>query len=99
MNKWYRLGKEFSKKYSGKDVYDFLRKNNLCNNFTSSVGKDFTEKHYKKMCEMVGISEEIEDKHTKDMTKNKEKNNRLAFRTKRLLFYYKEEQDVQSLFY
>ena len=62
MNKWYRLGKEFSKKYSGKDVYDFLRKNNLCNNFTSSVGKDFTEKHYKKMCEMVGISEEIEDK-------------------------------------
>ncbi len=63
MNKWYRLGKEFSKKYSGKDVYDFLRKNNLCNNFTSSVGKDFTEKHYKKMCEMVGISEEIEDKH------------------------------------
>ncbi len=63
MNKWYRLGKKFSKKYSGKDVYDFLRKNNLCNNFTSSVGKDFTEKHYKKMCEMVGISEEIEDKH------------------------------------
>ena len=61
MNKWYRLGKEFSKKYSGKDVYDFLRKNNLCNNFTSSVGKDFTEKHYKKMCEMVGISEEIEE--------------------------------------
>lgn len=26
MNKWYRLGQEFSKKYSGKDVYDFLRK-------------------------------------------------------------------------
>lgn len=63
MNKWYRLGQEFAKKFDDKNVYDYLKKNNLCNNFTDSQGKDFKEKDYKKLCEMVGIPEEAEDKH------------------------------------
>ena len=44
MNKWYRLGQEFAKKFDDKNVYDYLKKNNLCNNFTDSQGKDFKEK-------------------------------------------------------
>ena len=81
MNKWYRLGQEFAKKFDDKNVYDYLKKNNLCNNFTDSQGKDFKEKDYKKLCEMVGIPEEAEDKHyshgeniisTGDLTKKKQ---------------------------
>ena len=30
MNKWYRLGQEFAKKFDDKNVYDYLKKNNLC---------------------------------------------------------------------
>ena len=63
MNKWYRLGQEFAKKFDDKNVYDYLKKNNLCNIFTDSQGKDFKEKDYKKLCEMGGIPEEAEDKH------------------------------------
>ena len=56
MNKWYRLGQEFAKKFDDKNVYDYLKKNNLCNNFTDSQGKDFKEKDYKKQQEMLELS-------------------------------------------
>lgn len=63
MNKWYRLGQEFAKKFDDKNVYDYLKKNNLCNNFTDSQGKDFKEKDYKKLCKIVDLPEETEEIH------------------------------------
>lgn len=62
MNKWYRLGKKFSEKYSDKELYKFLDENNYVNAL-SCEGKDFREKDYKKMCAMIGLEEETEDKH------------------------------------
>ena len=62
MNKWYRLGQEFNKKFTKEQFYEILRDNNYTNAL-GCIGKDFKEKDYKKLCEMVGIPEEAEDKH------------------------------------
>jgi len=44
MNKWYRLGQEFAKKFDDKNVYDYLKKNNLCNNFNRQSRKGLQRK-------------------------------------------------------
>lgn len=62
MNKWYRLGKAFAEKYTNKELYEFLRNNNYTNAL-GCIGKDFKEKDYKKICQYVGIEEEVENKH------------------------------------
>jgi hypothetical protein len=63
MNKWYRLGQEFNKKFTKEQFFEILRNNNYTNAL-GCIGKDFKEeKDYKKLCEMVGIPEETEDKH------------------------------------
>lgn len=62
MNKWYRLGQEFNKKFTKEQFFEILRNNNYTNAL-GCIGKDFKGKDYKKLCEMVGIPEETEDKH------------------------------------
>ena len=62
MNTWYRLGQEFNKKFTKEQFFEILRNNNYTNAL-GCKGKDFKEKDYKKLCEMVGIPEEAEDKH------------------------------------
>lgn len=62
MNKWYRLGAKYGEKYSDEDFYKYVVKNNLCNSFTTTVVKDFKEKHYKGLCALVGLEEETEEK-------------------------------------
>ena len=62
MNKWYRLGQEFNKKFTKEQFFEILRNNNYTNAL-GCIGKDFKGKDYKKLCEMVGIPEEAEDKH------------------------------------
>lgn len=62
MNKWYRLGQEFNKKFTREQFFEILRNNNYTNAL-GCIGKDFKEKDYKKLCKIVDIPEETEDKH------------------------------------
>lgn len=62
MSKWFKLGQEFSKKYTKEQFFEILRDGNYTNAL-GCEGKDFKEKDYIKLCEMVGIPEETEDKH------------------------------------
>lgn len=62
MNKWYRLGQAFAKKYSDGELFKFLSENNYINGISGN-GKDFKEKDYTKMCVLVGIEEEEENEH------------------------------------
>ena len=61
MNKCYRLGKEFAKEHTDKELINYLQNNDLCN--TWNKGKDFTESDYIKLCDMVGSQVEQENKH------------------------------------
>ena len=46
MNKWYRLGQEFNKKFTKEQFFEILR-NNSYTNALGCIGKDFKEKHIK----------------------------------------------------
>lgn len=61
MNKWFRLGKKFARKFTDKEMYDFLAKNNLVN-VAGTDGKDFKEGDYAKICKLIGAEIEKEDK-------------------------------------
>lgn len=60
MNKWYRLGQQFSEVLSRKSLNNYLERNNLYNS-NSGIQKDFKEKNYIEMCLMVGIEPEIKE--------------------------------------
>mgnify|MGYP000165821661 CR=1 FL=1 len=61
MNKWYRLGQAFAKKYSDGELYKFLNENNYINR-TGAEGKDFKDDFYDEMCAIVGVEKETETK-------------------------------------
>lgn len=63
MNKWYRLGTQFGKKFDGQLLDSYLRKNNL--HATANSNKDFKDKDYKKLCTLAGVTPEIEEKQYK----------------------------------
>ena len=62
MNKWYRLGQEFNKKFTKEQFFEILRNNNYTNAL-GCIGKDFKEKDYKKLCKIVDLPEETEEIH------------------------------------
>lgn len=65
MNKWYRLGVEWSKKFrynANKECLNYIEKNNLENLFNSFTGKDFTEIHYTEICKILKVQPEEEDR-------------------------------------
>ena len=62
MNKWYRLGQEFNKKFTKEQFFEILRNNNHTNAL-GCIGKDFKEKDYKKLCKIVDLPEETEEIH------------------------------------
>ena len=60
MNRWYRLGEKFNKKFHRELLNSYLRKNNLYT--TSNSNKDFKDKDYEKLCILAGVTPEIEEK-------------------------------------
>ena len=63
MNKWFKLGQEFSKKYTKEQFFEILRDGNYTNAL-GCEGKDFKEKDYIKLCKIIGATPvETEDKH------------------------------------
>lgn len=62
MNKWYRLGQKFNKKFSDSQFYEVLRDNNYTNAL-GGIGKDFKEKDYIKLCNIIGATPVEETKH------------------------------------
>lgn len=62
MNKWYKLGQEFNKKYSSQELYELLRDNNHTNAL-GCIGKDFKEKDYIRLCKIIGATPVEENRH------------------------------------
>lgn len=61
MNKWYRLGENFSKNFTEITLREYLSKNNLWT-ANSGIEKDFSEKDYKKLCKLADTTPEVEEK-------------------------------------